>query len=308
MQGLELAKIFYLECVLPMLERDFPNELPRIAIGLAGRGSECFGFDDAISRDHDFQIGVLLWITPEDDAEFGHRLMRSYCMLPMDFCKIQMRARSAGGFSEHGVCSIPDFYERHIGTPGAPKTWREWLDTPDHAFAEATNGAVFRDDSGVFSAVREEILHGMPEDVRLKKMAARAALMAQSGQYNYARCEKRGERGAAAIALAEFVRNAIPLVFLLNKSFAPYEKWMFRALRALPRLGLLADDLTRLLVEPDPSIRKADLVESVCAKIIEELKRQGVSDSHSDYLENHAFSMTSRIRNRDIRALHLMEG
>ncbi len=291
-----------------MLERDFSKELPRIAIGLAGRGSECFGFDDDISRDHDFQIGVLLWITPEDDAAFGHRLMRSYCMLPKEFRGIRMQKRSAGGFVEHGVCSIPDFFELHIGIPGAPRTWQEWLDTPDYAFAEATNGVVFRDDSGVFSGVRETILHGMPEDVRLKKMAARAALMAQSGQYNFSRCERRGERGAATLALAEFVRNAIPLVFLLNKSFAPYEKWMFRAMRSLPRLGFLADDLTHLLVGAEPPPRKTARLEFICAKIIEELKRQGISDSNSDYLEHHALSMTKRIRNHDIRALHLMEG
>ena len=54
MQGLELAKRYYEEVGRPMLERDFPELLPRLAAGLVGEGSECLGFDDAISQDHDF--------------------------------------------------------------------------------------------------------------------------------------------------------------------------------------------------------------------------------------------------------------
>lgn len=68
----------------------------------------------------------------------------------------------------------------------------EWLYTPEHSLACAVNGRVFYDGCGEFSAVRRELEAGYPEDVRLKKMAARAVLMAQSGQYNYSRCLRRG--------------------------------------------------------------------------------------------------------------------
>lgn len=37
------------------------------------------------------------------------------------------------------------------------------------------------------------------EDLRLKKLAARAAVMAQAGQYNYPRCVRRGETVAAGL-------------------------------------------------------------------------------------------------------------
>lgn len=36
MQGLELAKRYYEEVGRPMLERDFPELLPRLAAGLVG--------------------------------------------------------------------------------------------------------------------------------------------------------------------------------------------------------------------------------------------------------------------------------
>ncbi len=54
MQGLELTRLFFEECGRPMLEEQFPDLLPFLAAGLFGSGSECFGYDDEISRDHDF--------------------------------------------------------------------------------------------------------------------------------------------------------------------------------------------------------------------------------------------------------------
>ena len=56
-KGLELARAYYEQYGRPMLEKEFPDVLDRIAAGLCGHGSECFGYDDAVSRDHDFEPG-----------------------------------------------------------------------------------------------------------------------------------------------------------------------------------------------------------------------------------------------------------
>ena len=42
-KGLEEAKALYLQKGRPMLHALFPDEEGRIAVGLAGHGSECFG-------------------------------------------------------------------------------------------------------------------------------------------------------------------------------------------------------------------------------------------------------------------------
>ena len=55
MKGLELAKAYYEEYGRPMIREKFPDYEGRIAVGLAGEGSECFGYDDEISRDHDLR-------------------------------------------------------------------------------------------------------------------------------------------------------------------------------------------------------------------------------------------------------------
>ena len=54
MKGLELSREYYEKFGKPMLTENFPELLDKIAVGLCGSGSECFGFDDELSRDHDF--------------------------------------------------------------------------------------------------------------------------------------------------------------------------------------------------------------------------------------------------------------
>jgi hypothetical protein len=148
----------------------------------------------------------------------------------------------------------------------------------------------------------------MPEDVRIKKLAARSLTAAQSGQYNYSRCMKRGEKGAAALALNEFVSSVISMIFLLNKRFAPYYKWQFRAMSKLPRLSELKEPLEKLLLQSDPYPEKARLIEDIAQVLIGELILQDLSASTSDYLEHHAFELMKQIRSREISALHILEG
>ena len=65
MKGLELNRAFFEE-IRPELQRDFPELYARMAVGLVGNGSECFGYDDEISRDHDWGVAPQLWL-PEDE-------------------------------------------------------------------------------------------------------------------------------------------------------------------------------------------------------------------------------------------------
>ena len=213
MKGLDAARALYLEEGAELIHTRFPEFESRIAVGLAGAGSQCLGFDDDISRDHDFEPGFCLWLTDADDDKIGLELSREVRRLFGG----RVSQSSALGTSGVGVMRISDFYRRFTGLPGAPETWQDWLYLPSYSLAQAVNGEVFRDDLGEFSRIRHEIAFGMPEDVRRKKIAARLALMAQSGQYNYSRCLSHGEEGAAMLAVSEFVRNTAEAVYLLNR-------------------------------------------------------------------------------------------
>ncbi|MBQ2960013.1 MAG: DUF4037 domain-containing protein [Oscillospiraceae bacterium] len=307
MQGLKEARELYLNHGAEMIHRLFPEYEGRIAVGLAGHGSECFGFDDEQSRDHDFPIGFCLWLDDETDREIGVELSRAYRSLPIKSAE----ARSAMAESNRGVCRISDFYRRYTGAPGAPEELLHWLSLPSYALAEATNGEVWRDDLGLFTAIREKLLHAMPEDVRLKKLAARAIEMAQTGQYNYPRMIKRGEYGAAMLCLSRFVNAACEGIYLLNRRHMPYYKWQLRAMEGLEKMAYMKEALEFLLTaenDAEGSKLKELVIEDICKEFIINLKRQRLSDGGWDYLEPHAFEIIKRIENRELRAMHIAEG
>ena len=306
MKGIELSKAYFEECGKPMLEREFSEFLDRIAVGLVGHGSECFGFDDDISPDHDFEPGFCIWLTEEDEQAFGFKLFRAYSKLPKEFMGVKCLDRSAMGSKEKGVRTISEFYSAYTGRKGAPECWQDWIYTPSHYFAEATNGEVFCDPLGEFTRIRDIIKNGMPEDVRLKKIASCALHMAQSGQYNYKRCIAHGELGAARFALNEFAKNAAELTFLLERRHAPYYKWILRAMRELPTFKFLADKIEELVTIPSDETLKIELmIEEISSVFIEEFKKQGITEATCTFLESHAYSVNDMIKSSEIRNMHV---
>lgn len=247
-KGMELSEEFYEKYGCEMIHSRFPEYESMIAVGVAGEGSDCFGYDDDISRDHDFEAGFCMWIPDRLRRELEFKLSRAYEKLPESFLGVKKAKQSLWGNNRRGVILTGDFYSRFTGRAGLPESPMEWLSLPEHSLACAVNGIVFRDDLDEFSAVRRELQKGYPEDVRLKKIAARAVMMAQAGQYNVARCLKRGEYGAAALALSEFIRNALSMAFLLSNRYMPYYKWAFRAGRELPGYVELVERLEHLAV------------------------------------------------------------
>lgn len=310
MRGLELAREYYERFGLPMLQREFSDVLGRIAVGLAGDGSECLGYDDAISRDHDFEPGFCLWLTKEDERSFGFRLERSYASLPSEFEGLSRSLMKPVGGNRRGVMVIGEFYSRFLGAPDLPEDPRWWLYIPSHSLLKASCGEVFADPLGEFSRVREKLLWGYPEDIRRKKLAGHLVLMAQSGQYNYGRCMARGECGGAQLAIYEFVKHAVSAIYLLNNRYEPFYKWAFRGMRELSCLGDLGDVLLSLL-EMGNGVReasvKSEVIEDISSLLLKEIARMGVSLRDND-LEKAAFAVLDTVENANLRNMHIMEG
>ena len=280
MKGLEIARAYYEQYGEPMLRERFPGLMPFVAVGLAGSGSECWGFDDEISRDHDFEPGFSLFLPGEDvvDRRTAFELERAYAALPKEFMGLRRSLVAPVGGPRHGVLRTAEFMTDKVGKADGNLSLMEWLYMPEFSLAEAVNGEIFMDGYGEVTAIRER-LRRRPEDVRLKKLAGQLLLMGQSGQYNYRRCLQHGEAAAAQLAAVEFVKSTMAAVFLLNDVYQPYYKWCFRAMRALPKLALTAELLEYLLTtdnEPDTAEEKSRVMEGIAADVIGELREQGL--------------------------------
>ena len=310
MNGLELSEAYFETYGRPMLEEQFPQLVPFLAAGLCGSGSECFGFDDEVSRDHDFEPGFCLFLPGEDvvDRRAAFLLERAYAKLPKEYMGIPRAQIGPVGGSRHGVLRTAEFFTGKTGSSDGILTVGQWLALPEHALAEAVNGRIYCDPYGEVSAIRERLAY-YPEEIRRKKLAGALLLMAQSGQYNYLRCLRHGETGAAQLAAAEFVRSTMSAVFLLNRVYQPYYKWSFRAMRALPLLSLTAELLEYLLTtdnEPDTAQEKYDVMEGIAADVIDVLQEQGLTQAICGDLEKHAYSVNDGIADAEIRNLHIL--
>ncbi|MFU0564800.1 DUF4037 domain-containing protein [Gardnerella pickettii] len=317
--GMQLAKEYWQTYGKPLLEleefRDYKN---RIAAGLVGHGSECYGFDDEISRDHDFGPGFCLWLTDEDYAKIGDDLQASYNDLPQEYAGFGSReetprAKSCESSKRVGVFSISEFFENITGFATAPSQDEPhlWISLSEPTLAAATNGQIFADPLGEFSKTRQSFKL-MPDDVRISLISRRLGMMAQAGQYNVPRMLARKDGAAAWLSINEFVRATASIVFLLNNpisaGYLPYYKWQFAALRKLSarmasRLSGVANQLESLMrlssaacfggigfgegtkgsSESESKIN--EIIQNVCNEVVQELKYQGLSDCNETFLE-----------------------
>ena len=309
MKGLELSRRYYLEYGKPMLESGFAELIPLIAVGLVGSGSECFGYDDDISADHDFEPGFCILLPDESklDRKAEFALERAYAKLPKEFLGYRRSLLAPVG-KRHGVIRMEDFFKEKTGKWDGILSLSDWLTIPEQSLLEATSGEVFFDGLGIFSDVRKRLAY-FPEDVRLKKLSGHLLLMAQSGQYNYQRCAARKETAAAQLALNEFVTSALHVIFLLNKHYLPYYKWSFRALKEQTILSELYEDLEFLISNPntdDLIQKKLSLIERIACDIRKELICQSITDYNESELEGHAYSVNSHIIDPNVRNLHIL--
>ena len=312
MKGLELCERFYNEYGVPMLHNEFPQLEGIVAVGLCGSGSECFGYDDALSTDHDFEPGFCIFLPDEGiiDSKTAFELEKAYSHLPKEFMGFRRNSVSAVGGSRHGVFRAHKFFAEKTGSLDGSLALKDWFFVPEQGLLEATNGKIFRDDLKMFTEARQRLSY-MPEDIRLKKLAGCLVLMGQSGQYNYNRCMMRGETAAAQLAVGEFVKNALHVIFLLNKRYMPYYKWCFRALEDSEVLSHLYGDMEYLLSSSntaEEAEKKSRVIENICIEICKELNAQALSDFKGNECEGHAYSVNNKIQDNEIRNLHILYG
>lgn len=313
--GMDLCRAYFDKYGQRILEM-IPGFENHIAAGLVGEGSDCYGWDDAYSRDHDWGPGFCIWLTDQDYAYFGELLQEAYQNLPPELdaesnheLMRKRRITTPQGKERMGVMRISDFYERLLGVKGLPKTDAEWLMIPEDRLAAATNGCVFTDPLQEFSKVRKYLLSYYPETVRKRKLAQELALMAQTGQYNYLRMLKRGEDFSAELQLADYMKHTMKVVYLLNKKYAPHDKWLHRGMRELPILPEIGDILTAIhdftKTEAMYTLKNGEnqismTIEIIAKLIVYELQKQGLSENNDTFLMTQAEEIMTTIRSDSI--------
>ena len=293
--GLERAEIVA-KYTSEFIKVKYPDLYSRICLALVGVGSECLGFDDEISEDHDFSSRCQLFLDDSDYKTYKSDLESSLKI----FCKDLESLTSNLKDVNVEIMPISNFYKYYTLFENGPKTESEYRKVPMDLLCVATNGKVFLDNLGKLSEIRNRLLNFYPEDIRLKKIAFQLNKMAQSGQYNYSRMIKRGDTVAANIAQGEFVKHYLEFVHLLNKKYMPFYKWSYRSACSLEILGNFTQENLKKLSEAS-IYEKESLIEEICLTVVNTLNELGLSHSKIDFLTYQAEEVRKNILNPSLR-------
>lgn len=293
LNGIDLCEKYFDTFARPIIKRNFADLENHIACGLFGEGSECLGFDDDISTDHDFGPAFVLVIDETVTEEQRTKLENMYANLPKLYMGYR-RLETSEAKGRTGVISIKDLLKKCTGFDHVPKGNEEWRFTTNENLILITNGKVFMDKGGWFTDIRSHIVNDQPYYIYFNKLAMNVELMAKHGQYGYKRAFDRRDSVAALVAKTEFVKATLKAGHILLKKYEPYDKWLFKSMKELAgrnannrvRRDYLKLVLPKLELISSRGICQDDIedMEKICKVVKELLVSCGICQGTEDYL------------------------
>lgn len=295
--GMELCEKYFNAFVLPVIERSFTELKNDIAIGMFGEGSECLGFDDEISKDHDWGPGLVIVCNSSVSEDDFKKLEAMYNNLPKTYMGTT-RIATVEGQNRVGVIRYEELLNRTIGISYLPKKNEEWQNIADENAVLLINGKVFMDKSGFLNNARAHMEFKEPFNIYFNKLAYQLELMAKHGQYAYKRAFDRGDAVAAIVAKSEFVKAFLRAVHLLCKCKAPYDKWLYKSAKQLvdnkrKRAVFFEKEIAKTTLIASRGICPEDIqdMEAICIKVNELLLSMGLCSSKETYLQVNAYEL-----------------
>jgi hypothetical protein len=280
----EVSRRLFTQTVLPALQRALPEETAQTAFGLFGYGSEAYGMDDAVSRDHHWGLRIDALMPAELLARSGEALRRVAAeSLPSVFEGYPLREGHLPG-AGLSLDSLEAFLTRAIGMPHLPQSDREWLQLPEEDILHIVNGEVWHDPAGQFTAVRQTFQSYYPDPVWRRRIAHWCRYFSGMGTYALQRALIRQNEFYAATAFGKAIRWGVQLAFLLDRRYFPYDKWLMAYFARLPRLyaplAPLVEEAVRLTT---PWERKLELLNAMADTLDAALVADGLIRPHPPY-------------------------
>jgi len=237
MNGIELSRRFFMEAGLPLLRRHFPDLAERAAAGLvaggfeSGCGSEIGGFDDEISRDHNWGPRFFLFLSEADKRKQGEAVQGLLeAELPDTFAGFRSSATTLPKRKAY-IVTPEENLRAVLGLDGPPASNEDWIHLPEIRLFEYMSGTIFYEPVPLVSPLRGRFAY-YPDNVWYKRLSFAFFQLHAAG--NAARMARRSDAVACRFYITCLLRNVMRACFLLSRRYAPYHKWLFQAFRRLP--------------------------------------------------------------------------
>lgn len=275
--GLLLSEAFYRDPVKAILDKDFPDL--RYTAALIGSGSEVLGFDTAMSTDHHWGPRLMLFVSRADKSQYQRDIREAlanqlpytfqgysthYTLPNPDDNGTQLSERIDTGPVNHRVevYTLTGYIHGYLGIDLADAlndalTPAHWLTMPAQKLRTITAGAVFHDDHGNLTRLRE-VLAYYPQDVWLYLLGAGWTRIAQEEPFVGRTGVVEDELGSRLIS-ARLVHDMMNLCFLMAREYAPYSKWFGTAFAQLACATTLTPIFHAILDAPHWQVREKHL-------------------------------------------------
>ncbi len=237
MDGLTLGRLFFEQAGRPIIESVISPD--KYAAGLIGWSSEVLGFDDELSRDHNWGPRFILFLDDEDFASqralIDQKLRRELPLeiegFPTNFGVSPLGDQRAMQSIEEGpvnhfieIYQFDEYLRNFLNIdPENELGIDDWLQLPEHNLLGFTEGLVFHDGLGRLEAWRSK-LSFYPDVVWYQLMINHWRFIAEEEAF-VGRCAARGDVLGSLLIIGKIVERIKRLVFLMERAYAPYSKW-----------------------------------------------------------------------------------
>lgn len=237
--GAGLSDAFHRDVVGPLIAGLFPSL--RYAAARLGSGSDVLGYDDEMSRDHDWGCRLTVLVdqpssaaVPLVQAALEEYLPRSYGGHPVRFPVTWDQTVT----HKVEVATVHDFAQSRLGVR-PPLALLDWLVVTGQGVLEVAGGPVFFDATSELAPLRES-LAWYPPDIDKYAIASAWSSVAQR-LHMVGRTGSSGQELQSRLLCTQIVARLVHLTFLVHRSWMPYAKWRERRLRTLPDADRLCD-------------------------------------------------------------------
>lgn len=281
-KGLELSKSFFNENKALLFKKIPSNAIEYITIGLFGFGSECYGVDDEISEDHDFDQGFIILVEDSVPLTDFLKIKQAYDCLPKlykRFCLLNQ--------TKHGVHYMKE-YLNYLGV-------NDVKNISDESKALLLNGKLFYQGfASTFANLRYDIRKNSNYDF-LIDLSLKALEINKYIPYNLKRSLDRGDLYTFKSLKNNLVNHLIEFYYIYHKMYLPHDKLR---LKLMDNNSIIKKWIYYILDHDDIS----KLYEEISAKIIETLHNFNVIKRiNTLYIEDYKEEITSFIKEWDIK-------
>lgn len=281
-KGLELSESFFNENKALLFKKIPSNAIEYITIGLFGFGSECYGVDDEISEDHDFDQGFIILVEDSVPLTDFLKIKQAYDCLPKlykRFCLLNQ--------TKHGVHYMKE-YLNYLGV-------NDIKNISDESKALLLNGKLFYQGfASTFANLRYDIRKNSNYDF-LIDLSLKALEINKYIPYNLKRSLDRGDLYTFKSLKNNLINHLIEFYYIYHKMYLPHDKLR---LKLMDNNSIIKKWIYYILDHDDIS----KLYEEISAKIIETLHNFNVIKRiNTLYIEDYKEEITSFIKEWDIK-------